>query len=222
MKNTFLNKRFKNDSYYGLTSYLVMINALVYLLIRFNLTIKGLPLSHYLALTPIYITKRLYLWQFVTYMFTHVEFWHFFCNMIVLICFGYRTERAIGSKEFLLYYMFTGIFSGLLTFVVWLISGKLGYSLIGASGVLFAIMFLYAMLYPYDRVLVFYFIPMRVPFAVLFVTALELVLVLSPRGGGNVAHATHLFGFVAAILYTSVRMRMKPFTFWKNLILGKR
>lgn len=222
MKNSFLNKRFKNDSYFGLTSYLVMINAIIYLLVRFNVAIKGLPLSYYLALTPYCITKKLYLWQFVSYMFTHVNFWHFFCNMIVLLGFGYRLEKSIGSKEFLLYYMFTGIFSGLLTFCVWLISGKLGYSLIGASGCLFALMFLYAMLYPYDRVLMFYFIPMRVPFAVLFITALELFFVLSPQGGGNVAHATHLFGFVAAILYTSVRMRMKPFSFWFNLITGKK
>lgn len=223
MKNTFLNKRFKHDSYYGFTTYLVAINALVYLLITFRLGIGGRPLTYYLALTPSLIIKKLYLWQFVTYMFTHAGFWHFFCNMIVLLGFGYRLERAIGSKEFLLYYMFTGIFSGLLTFLLWLLIGTPYYSLVGASGALFALMFLYAMIFPYDRVLMFYFIPMRVPFAVLFVTVLEIVFVLYPgTGRANVANMTHLFGFVAAFLYTSVRMRMNPFKFWWGLITGKR
>ena len=41
------------------------------------------------------------IWQPVTYMFMHGNFWHLFVNMWCLLMFGSALERAIGGKKYL-------------------------------------------------------------------------------------------------------------------------
>ena len=57
------------------------------------------------------------LWQPITYMFVHGDFFHIFMNMFVLWMFGTEMESIWGGKKFLQYYLMTGIGSGL----VWLL-----------------------------------------------------------------------------------------------------
>ncbi len=53
-------------------------------------------------------------WQFVTFMFMHLDFGHVFGNMFGLLVFGPMLEQRWGVKRFLFFYLFTGICSGLL------------------------------------------------------------------------------------------------------------
>ena len=102
MRNSFINKRFANDGVYNVTFYIIAANIIVYLLYVFNVSIKGVPIVNYLALTPLYVIKRLYLWQFITYMFVCPYPAITFCIvMLVMFSFGYALERQIGSLEFL-------------------------------------------------------------------------------------------------------------------------
>ena len=57
------------------------------------------------------------IWQPVTYMFVHGDFFHIFMNMFVLWMFGSEMESIWGRSEFLKYYFTTGIGSGLICLV---------------------------------------------------------------------------------------------------------
>jgi len=57
--------------------------------------------------------KRGYLWQFVTYLFVHGSPAHILLNMLGLYFMGPETERAIGSRHFLILYFLSGILGGI-------------------------------------------------------------------------------------------------------------
>ena len=59
-----------------------------------------------------------YLYQLITYMFTHEAFSHLFFNMFALFMFGGVLERNWGPKRFLIYYMVTGIGAALVQMLV--------------------------------------------------------------------------------------------------------
>jgi membrane associated rhomboid family serine protease len=63
-------------------------------------------------------TRDFYIYQLVTYMFTHREFFHLFFNMFALFMFGGLIEKTWGPKRFLTYYLVTGIGAGLIQMLV--------------------------------------------------------------------------------------------------------
>ena len=153
-------------------------------------------------------------WQFATYMFVHGSFSHLFFNMLGLLVFGLQVEKTIGSKEFLLFYFLTGIFSGLCSFGYYYFTGQFNVSLLGASGAVYSILFAYAVLYPRSTFLVWGIIPIPAPILVLIYTIIELGSQIFTNS--NVAHYTHLFGFFTAWLYFVIRMGIHPIKIWKN------
>jgi membrane associated rhomboid family serine protease len=60
------------------------------------------------------LADTFYPYQFVTYMFLHGSTLHLFSNMFALFIFGPLLEQFWGPKRFLIFYMVTGIGSGLL------------------------------------------------------------------------------------------------------------
>ena len=106
------------------------------------------------------------IWQPVTYMFIHGDFFHVLINMFVLWMFGSEMESIWGRKQFLRYYFITGIGSGL----VWLLF-NLGQSyavLIGASGAIYGILLAYGMMFPNRTVYLYFMIPIKVKWFVIF------------------------------------------------------
>ena len=85
------------------------------------------------------------LWMVVTYMFLHGGFWHIFFNMLVLWMFGTVLEREWGSREFLKYYLLTGIGGGL-SYALFNIHSDV--PTVGASGAIYGLLAAYAVLSP--------------------------------------------------------------------------
>ena len=56
------------------------------------------------------------LWRYVTYMFIHFDFMHFFFNMLMLWMFGSEVAEWMGSRHFVSMYFFCGIFAALFSF----------------------------------------------------------------------------------------------------------
>lgn len=54
------------------------------------------------------------IYQLVTYMFMHANFWHLLFNMMGLVFFGAMLEQVWGAQKFLVFYMVCGIGAGLL------------------------------------------------------------------------------------------------------------
>ena len=204
----FFRRPFKY-AYFHVTFCLILINAIVYLLCNF------MPnLMYYLSMNVVYIVRDKMLWQFVTYMFVHGNIRHLLLNMLGLFFFGVGVERAIGSKEFLLFYFTSGILSAVLSFALYYFTGSYMVFLLGASGAVYAVLFAYAVCYPRSIIYLWWVIPIPAPIVVLIFGIIEVVSGFF--SSSNVAHFTHLFGFLVAFFYFLIRMGVNPFKIWKN------
>lgn len=214
LKDGLLNKKFKY-TYSNAAMYLVMVNVLVYMLVNYaNIRIKGLPLIYWLGLIPGCVNMG-WVWQFFTYMFVHSSFSHLLFNMLGLIMFGQLLERAVGTREFLLFYFVCGVLGGIISYLFYMLQGMLAAVIIGASGSIYALLFLAAVLFPQARVFLFFFIPMKMPIAVMVFIAIELFYQIVGLNGG-VAHLIHLSSIAVAWLYCLVRFRLNPIQVWKE------
>jgi len=125
-------------------------------------------------------------------------------------------ERRVGSKEFLMFYLLAGFFSGVVSFVSYLLAGT-NVILVGASGAIYGVLLMFAVFYPYARIFVFGLIPVRAPLLVVLYTIIELYSQVF-GSGGNVAHLTHLSGLLFAYLYCRIRMRINPIEVFKRTL----
>jgi membrane associated rhomboid family serine protease len=166
----------------------------------------------YLALNPIAVSRG-WVWQIGTYMFAHSGISHLLFNMLALFMFGTPVERYVGSVEFLVYYMLTGILAGAFSFGVYWFTGAYSVWLLGASGAIFAVQLAYAALYPHSVIFVLGILPLRAPVMVLIFTLIEVFSSVFGFSNG-VAHLTHLAGFGFGWLYFIIRFRKNP---WRML-----
>jgi len=203
-------KRLFKYSFDNVALILIGINVLFYM---FN---EMVPYSrNYTALNVLYVLKGHYYWQFITYMFTHGNISHILFNMLGLLFFGIAVEKTIGSKEFLFFYLLVGILAGLVSFLIYWFYGDYGTFLLGASGAIYGILFLYAVLYPRSKIFIWGILPVPAPLLVAIYAGIEITSQLSNSQSG-IAHMTHLSGFFFAWLYIRIRMGLKPWQIWKN------
>lgn len=156
----------------------------------------------YLFGASFYFTlMQLHVWQLFTYAFVHVEIWHLFFNLLALYFFGTRLEERWGSETFVRFALVT-IAGSVLTHLV--ITGvvdrqDVGVPIIGISGMVYAILLVYALYYPDDIVLVFGIFPIKVKFLVLAMGLMALLAARNPQSG--VANLTHLGGMGVGYLF---------------------
>jgi membrane associated rhomboid family serine protease len=194
------------------------VNGLVYL---FLLLVKGkiyAPLGEsyadvlvaLLGISPQAVMKDWALWQPITYLFVHREFFHLVLNMLALWWFGADVEAAWGGKKFLRYYLFTGAGAGL-------VSVFFNIPTIGASGAIYGLLLAYGMLFP-DRILYLYFVvPVKAKYCVVLFGVVELLAILGGGSGGvnNIAHLSGLlFGFA---WFGASRPELHLLGFWRLL-----
>jgi membrane associated rhomboid family serine protease len=182
---------------YNLTLALIVINVGIFLITQIYRPVVG-----YLALIPHAVFERGYFWQLFTYMFVHADISHIIFNMLGLWMFGTTLEDRLGSVEFLLYYLFCGILTG----VVLLLFNN---TVVGASGAIFGILLAFAAFFPEARLLFFFVIPMKAPMAVLIFAGLELFFLVTGTMAG-ISHLGHLAGIVFGFLYLLVRLNVNP------------
>jgi len=186
---------------------LLMLNAIGFLA---QLSWGGIVTVN-LGLIPYLAWSRLQIWQFVTYMFLHGDFFHILFNMYSLWVFGSELEAEWGFKRFLTYYFVSGVGAGIFhTFIT-------PHSLIptiGASGAVSGIMVAYALTYPERelQLLLFFIIPVRMKAKVLALGLAALSLAFGAAGSPDgIAHFAHLGGMaVGAAFFMLVIRRFSP------------
>lgn len=190
---------------------LLLANAAVFLL---QLIFRSGILVYYFGLTPSLVQHKFYIWQLVSYMFLHGDFFHILFNMFTLWMFGQDLERDWGSKYFYKFYFICGIGAGLFTlFLTW------GSTVptIGASGALFGILAAFALLYPNRVIYLWFLIPVKAKFLVLFFGLLELFASFQHTSDG-IGHFTHLGGMLVGWVYLKRGRSLKWVTdFGENL-----
>lgn len=207
---SFIRKPFRY-TYKFATVYLALINVAVYLLTSVNS-----ELTLVLGLFPPTFFRYNFFWQPLTYMFVHGSISHLIFNMLSLFIFGMSVEKAIGTKEFILFYFISGILSGVLSLITYMMLGTWTL-LIGASGALYALLFLFAVSFPRATIYIWGIIPIPAP---LLVAIYGGISVFSQVQGGrtSVAHLTHLYGFLVAWIYVRIRMGVHPIKLWKDAL----
>jgi len=197
------------------TRSLLIINLIVWvgcLLMQSSLITSHFGLHYFMA-------EKFYLYQLVTYMFTHVDFSHLFFNMFALFMFGSVLERTWGPKRYLTYYFITGIGAGLIQLLVvhfqvqsFMSSIELSSAevvflynslpvTIGASGAVFGLLLAFGMLYPNAPLyLMFIPVPIKAKYFVIGYGLIEFFFGVSNRAGDNVAHFAHLGGMLFGII----------------------
>ncbi|MGM0443167.1 MAG: rhomboid family intramembrane serine protease [Fibrobacterota bacterium] len=159
----------------------------------------GSTVFRYGALTPQAVLDG-QVWRLITYGFLHdpSDIWHIAFNMLGLWIFGHELEFMLGKNRFLILYLFGILFSGLFSFFN-LLYGAGYVPIIGASGSIYALLFLYAAYFPDRQLLLFFFVPISVRTAVIFFALISLFGMLQNAGG--IAHAVHLGGFAAGWIF---------------------
>ncbi len=148
-------------------------------------------------------------WQLLTSMFLHGDLFHILFNMYGLYIFGKPINKMWGDGKFYLFYLMCGICANICSFLFFYFTASNPVSLIGASGAIYAILLAFAAYFPNTQLLLFFFIPMKVKWAVLLFTAIEIISQVS-NSASNIAHITHLFGFLFAYLFLIIFFHIDP------------
>jgi membrane associated rhomboid family serine protease len=157
--------------------------------------------AHIFGLVPRAVVGSFSIWQLVTYMFLHGDFWHIFFNMFILWMFGIRLEGTWGTQEFLKYYFLTGVAAGVAN-VFWNFGSPI--PTIGASGAVYGLLAAYALFYPEEPIYLYFLFPIKAKYLVLIFAVIEFLSAYSQDG---IAHIAHLGGMVAGFFYIKHRYR---------------
>ena len=201
--------RLNSNNFSGAIKALIVLNISVFL-IKIFLQSKFEILSLGLSSSP-------KIWQPVTYMFVHGDFFHVFMNMFVLWMFGSELEFIWGRVKFIKYYFVTGIGSGL----IWIIFNyESSYTvLIGASGAVYGILLAYGLMFPDRKVLIYFLFPVKVKFFVAFLGAIAFFSSIG-SSGSNISHLTHLSGMGIGLAYLNLPKQLHGLRYFLNLKLS--
>jgi hypothetical protein len=157
LKPSYFDRFFKKLS---ITNWLIIINLIAFIAI----TLIGPEKILFLTLTPnqIFSGNLGYIGTLFTSMFMHIWVGHLLANMVSLFFIGNFVERLIGRKRFFWLYLISGVFAGLFYASLSFFLGSTAFgarifispevSAVGASGAIFALLGILAVLTPYNKV----------------------------------------------------------------------
>jgi membrane associated rhomboid family serine protease len=154
-------------------------------------------ITFYLGLVPLFVWKKYFLWQLLTYIFLHGGFSHLIFNLIGLWMFGGELEGYWGSKKFLRYFLFCGIGAAICSVIL---TPYQLIPIIGASGAIYGILLAYGWLFPNRLIYIYFLLPIPAKYLVIIFGLIELFSSIEGTGGG-IAHITHLGGLLFGFLY---------------------
>ena len=217
---------------------LLIINCVV-LLLQDVLMRMGIDLNATFGLN-FFLADNFRIWQLFTYMFMHGGLMHLFFNMFALWMFGMVIERTLGTKRFLIYYLFCGVGAGicqeLWQFGEFYFTGMMAYDnvnlsgtiipmemflnqwiTVGASGACYGVLLAFGVLYPEQRIMLLIPpIPMKAKYFVIAYAAIELFSAFSSNG--NIAHFAHLGGMLFGWLLLRYWRRQQKRSQYRNRI----
>lgn len=186
------------------TGWIILINVVTFLVLAvlgfFSSPDCAETICKYVAIQPDGVLHHFKLWTFITSMFTHGSINHLVFNMLSLMFIGAFVERLIGKKRFLKFYFTSGIIAGLLFVLVALVFGlDMNVYAVGASGAIFGLGGLLAVLTPKLPVLVFFIIPM--PMWAAMIGMLGILWAMSIAVGLPIGNIAHLGGLLTGVAY---------------------
>jgi hypothetical protein len=192
---------------------LIVCNVLVFLIQlgqgahfdRFVYIYGLVPARYSVPAVSSYFSVGQQLFSLLSFMFLHGGFWHLLGNMWFLYIFGDNVEDRMGSARYLLFYLLSGLISGL-THLMFNMTSNI--PTIGASGAIAGVMGAYVMMFPRARILTLFPI-FIIPFffeipAYFFLGAWLLLQFLNAAGdhaAGGIAWWAHIGGFLFGMAF---------------------
>lgn len=200
---------------------LLIVNFGVFLLQQLVVIFYHESLIKYFGLIPSQVVKNLAIWQLGTYMFLHGGWMHLLFNMFGLWMFGTEIERQWGEREFLWYYLITGIGAGIFTILFNIFTPYADIPTIGASGAIFGILLAFGMIFPNRYIYLYFFFPVKAKYFVMIFGMLTLFSVLSYNPDG-IAHFAHLGGMVVGFIYIKTQWHLDYLVDWWREFKARR
>lgn len=155
-----------------------------------------------LGMTPIPVWLTM-----VSSMFMHGGWGHLMGNMLFLWIYGDNIENRLGHSRYLAFYIVCGILASLShVFATSLMTPQnMNVPSLGASGAIAGIMGSYLLLFPHRKIKVFV-LRMIVDVPALVALGLWIIMQIisgvgsAGQGGGGVAYAAHIGGFIFGVL----------------------
>lgn len=158
-----------------------------------------------LQATPISVYLTL-----LTSMFMHGSLAHIFGNMLYLWIFGDNLENLLGHGRYLIFYLLTGFLASLAHVFSTIVMGDNALiPSLGASGAISGVLGGYLLMFPQRRVRVIIIrivtdVPAIVAVGLWFVFQVVESLGMLGGGGGGVAYAAHIGGFIAGLVLIKI------------------
>lgn len=178
---------------------LIIANAVVLLLLMTLFTSRDLFSA--LQFSPGTALTRP--WAFVSYMFVHAGLLHLLANMLMLYVFGTAVESRIGSRNFILYYLYCGVGAAVFSL---LLAGIMPVgAFVGASGAVLGVAVAFAYFWPEAELIVFPIpFPIKARSLVIGLVIFDVVAWrLWPNDG--IAHLAHVGGAMFGYLFFRVQ-----------------
>ncbi|UKN01944.1 rhomboid family intramembrane serine protease [Paracrocinitomix mangrovi] len=208
----YLKNLIRNSGMYGK---LILINTIVFLISIFVgiigklYVINGALATFFGIFGAPGIKEVIYKpWTLVTQLFTHLDFGHYFLNMIMLFLIGRIFVQLLGEKKLLWTYLLGGIFGYLinaLAIEVFPVYNHRDILIFGASGAVSALFGAVVAYRPKLQVHLLFFPNFGIPIIAFFIfyVLMNLIGMSEPEGQVSTAYFAHLggalFGFLSVI-----------------------
>ncbi len=162
-------------------------------------------------------------WILLTSIFLHGSLGHLLLNIFALALFGSILEEIIGSKRFIIIYLTGGIIASIVFIlglpILFTIGMPTSGNALGASGAIFSILGMLAVLRPHITVWISY-MPMPMWIAAIVWAGQDLMGIFIPDNVANFAHLGGLlFGIIIGFFYKDKKIKKKG---KKSLMLGNK
>jgi len=190
----------RKPSFWSQTNILIMVNVLIFIAV-FVTSFFNQQIINYFALSPELVLQGKNMWTIFTSIFMHAGFFHLIVNMMSLFFLGNFLEMIIGGKRFIGIYLISGIIGSLAYIYLTLLFGQnMAISAVGASGAIFGIAGVLAVLTPKMKVFIFP-IPVAMPMWFGVAAIMALFWVLSAAFNIPIGNNAHLGGLIAGLTY---------------------
>ncbi|MCU0417965.1 MAG: rhomboid family intramembrane serine protease [Cytophagaceae bacterium] len=160
-----------------------------------------------------YVIKRRQQWyRMITSGFLHADYIHLLFNMMSLYFLGSLVETVFNPIQYLTLYLGAMVISDIPTYFKY--QDQPGYSSLGASGAVSAVVFSFIMMNPFEYLLVFFFPVPAILYGVFF---LGYSYYLDKQGHGIINHSAHFYGAVTGIVFTAVIHPWSVSAFWVHI-----
>lgn len=172
------------------------------------LAFKREELFYRLDLSPARVVHKKEYYRIFTHAFLHADYFHLGINMLVFYSFGTYIERVFSQLEDAgvifsgpFFYLFLYVASIALASITTITKYRntAGYSAVGASGAVSAIVFTYIFFAPLEKIYFYMILP--IPGILFGVLYLAYSSYMSRRNRDNINHSAHFWGAVVGFVF---------------------